>query len=162
LPSDQLAGLAYAFDYEHVDGHDPEAVVAPLRRRLDDWDRYWTPGRHRSLRYERGPGFLRLRDRRPTTAARDVVLDELEADLYLACLTGTTAEAAAAVIARDHEVTIDAAEVRGFFSEMVDARLLFREGDWYLALALPLTPDAEPPDVLGPRWKLSLTTASSV
>jgi ribosomal peptide maturation radical SAM protein 1 len=145
VPARELAGLAYAFDYEHVDGHDPERAVAPLREAVEAWDRCWTPGRHKSLRYERGPGFLRIRDRRPLLPSRDIFLDDVEADLYLACLGGATPSAAAARLARDRDLELDADEVRSFLVQMADARLMLREGDWFLALALPLTPDADPP-----------------
>ena len=145
VPEHELASLAYAFEYEHVDGHDPERVVAPLREAVDAWDRCWTPGRHGSLRYERGPGFLRIRDRRALLPHRDTFLDDVEADLYLACLGGTTPTTAVARLARDRDLELDADEVRSFLVQMADARLMLREGDWFLALALPLTPDADPP-----------------
>ncbi|WP_462186871.1 radical SAM protein, partial [Frankia sp. CcWB2] len=145
VPADELAGLAYAFEYEHVDGHDPEQAVAPLRDAVDAWDRCWTPGRHRSLRYERGPGFLRIRDRRPLLPSRDIFLDDVEAELYLACLDVATPSSAAGRLLRDRDLDLDPDEVRAFLTEMTDARLVFRDGDRFLALALPLTPDADPP-----------------
>lgn len=158
VPLGELPGLAYTLDHDYSSGHDPERAVAPLRPALEEWDKYWTPGRHRSLRYERGPGFLRIRDRRGATANRDILLDDIEAELYLACLTGATPAAALAKVAHERELSIDPVEVRAFFDELTDARLMFREGDWFLALALPLTPDADPPQILGPRWKLSLAS----
>jgi ribosomal peptide maturation radical SAM protein 1 len=160
LPAEQLTDLAYVFDHEYSDGHDPERAVAPLRRALETWDSTWSPGRRQSLRYERGPGYLRIRDRRVTTPPRDLLLDDLEADLYLACSTGTTPTAASRHLASARGVTLHPEEVRRFFDEMTASRLLFREGDWYLALALPLTPDADPPPLPRPRWKLSVAAAS--
>jgi ribosomal peptide maturation radical SAM protein 1 len=156
---DRLDGLAYAFEHEYISGHDPEAAVAPLREALRDWDKWWVPGSYRSLRYERGPAYVRLRDRRTGTPSRDVMLGELEADIYLACLTGATPALVAERIHRDHEVAIDPAEVRGFLNELTGARFLFREGDWFLALALPLTADADPPAVPGPRRTRSVPVA---
>jgi ribosomal peptide maturation radical SAM protein 1 len=143
----ELGGLAYAFDYEYLDGHDPERAVAPLRKALDEWDRVWTPGRQRSLRYERGPGFLRILDRRGG-AHRDIVLGDVEAQLYLACLAGATPDAAVRRLERENHASLGEDEVRGFFVELTGDRLMYREGDRFLALALPLTPDAEPPSHL--------------
>lgn len=157
VPAEDLPGLAYVFEHEYLDGHDPEEAVAPFRRALEEWDRHWTPGSHGSLRYERGPGYLRLRDRRGATPHRDIFLDDIEADLYLACLTGATPAAASALLARERAVSIDAGEVRELLEELTRARLMFREGDWFLALALPLTPDADPPQLLQAAWKLSLS-----
>lgn len=156
---DRLPALAYVFDHDYEDGHDPERAVAPLRRALEHWDKAWSPGKHRSLRYERGPGYLRLRDRRPGLAPRDILLDRLESELYLACRTGATPGAAAAVAEREYDVVLDSDEVRRFLVEMAEARLLFREGDRYLALALPMSPDTDPPPMPAPRWKLSQAPA---
>jgi ribosomal peptide maturation radical SAM protein 1 len=149
VAADELANLAYTFQYEYLDGHDPERAVAPLRGAIDTWDRAWTPGRHRSLRYERGPGFLRIRDRRAGTANRDILLDDVEAKLYLACLAGATPSAAVRLLAADGDVALEPDDVRSFFVELTGHRLMFCEGDQFLALALPLTPDAEPPSHLG-------------
>jgi len=156
----ELADLAYSFDYEYLDGHDAERVVAPLKAAVEEWYAHWIPGRHRSLRYERGPGFLRIRDRRIGTENRDFLFDDVEAELYLACLTGCSPTAAANRVERQRSIQLAPDEVRGFFDELTDARLLFREGDWFLSLALPLTPDADPPAILGPQWKLSLPVMS--
>ena len=153
---DRLPALAYVFDHAYEDGHDPEHVVAPLRRALEHWDRAWSPGKHQSLRYERGPGYLRLRDRRPGLTPRDTLLDRLESELYLACRTVATPEAAAEAVNRQNSVDLDTKEVRRLFVELTESRLLLRDGDRFLALALPLTPDADPPVTRAPKWKLSL------
>jgi ribosomal peptide maturation radical SAM protein 1 len=158
VSADELAGLAYAFEYEYADGHDPEREVAPLRDAVEAWGRCWVPGQQRSLRYERGPGFLRIRDRRPLLPGRDIFLDDLEAELYLACLAGSTPRVAADCVAEDRDVDLDPDEVRSFLIEMTDARLMFREGDRFLSLALPLTPDADPPHNSGPAWKRTLAS----
>jgi ribosomal peptide maturation radical SAM protein 1 len=145
VPDDQLGDLAYAFEYEHADGHDPERAVAPLREAIEAWGRYWVPGNQYSLRYERGPGFVRIRDRRPLLPGRDILLGEIEAELYLACLAGATPRVAAERVSAGRDVSLDPGEVRSFLTEMSGARLMFREDDRFLSLALPLTPDADPP-----------------
>jgi ribosomal peptide maturation radical SAM protein 1 len=155
VASDRLPALAYAFDHDYEDNHDPERTVAPLRRALEHWDKVWSPGKHRSLRYERGPGYLRLRDRRPGLAPRDILLDRVESELYLACRTIATPAAAAAHAKQVYDVDLDTDEVRSFLVELADARLLLRDGDRYLALALPLSPDADPPPSPAPKWKRS-------
>jgi hypothetical protein len=87
------------------------------------------------------------------------MLDEVEAELYLACLAGATPAVAVGQVAREGLSAPDVAEVRTFFDELTELRLMFREDDRFLALALPLTPDAEPP-VMNARWTRSLTAAS--
>jgi ribosomal peptide maturation radical SAM protein 1 len=156
---DELWDLAYAFTFEQLDGHDPEQAVAPLRQAVADWDRAWTPGKARSLRYERGPGFLRIRDRRGGLPNRDIMLDDVEAELYLACLAGTTPAAAVQRLSVAGVSAPEPAEVRAFFEQLAELRLLFCEDDRFLALALPLTPDADPPSMTH-RWTAAQTVAS--
>lgn len=135
-----LESVAYTFDYAHLNGYEPESAVASLRASIDHWNTSWTGGRATSFVYERGPGYLRLIDRRPGLAPRDVILDEAEHLLYLACESGSTPARAiehAGLTGRLRE-----AEVREFFEVLVAERLMMREGNWYLSLALPLTPDA--------------------
>jgi ribosomal peptide maturation radical SAM protein 1 len=151
----RLPDLAYAFEHEYVDGHDPERAVAPVRRALEHWDRSWSPGKHHSLRYERGPGYLRLRERRPGFRSRDIVLEHVEAELYLACRTVATPAGAVATVERVCDIQLGIDEVRRFLVELSEARLVLREGDRFLALALPLNPDADPPAAPAPKWKLS-------
>jgi len=151
----RLPDLAYAFEHDYLDGHDPERAVAPVRRALEHWDRSWSPGKHHSLRYERGPGFLRLRERRPGFRPRDILLDQVEAELYLACRTVATPAAAVAAVERACQVRLGIDEVRRFLVELSEGRLLLREHDRFLALALPLNPDADPPATPATKWKLS-------
>jgi ribosomal peptide maturation radical SAM protein 1 len=159
VDAQRLSQLAYAFDHEYVDGHDPERIVAPVRRALEQWDRSWSPGKHHSLRYERGPDYLRLRERRPGFRSRDILLGQAEAELYLACRTVATPANAAAIVKRALDIELDIDEIRRFFLELVEGRLMIREGERYLALALPLNPDATPPSAPAPKWKLSRAPA---
>lgn len=151
----RLLDLAYVVEHAYRDGYDPERAVAPLRQALAEWDRVWSPGKHASLRYERGPGFLRLIDRRPGLAARDILLDRIEADLYLAARTIATPAAALRRAKTGEKIPLTPDEVGAFFDDLGRERLMLREGNRYLALALPLTPDEDPPFMHTPRWKHS-------
>jgi ribosomal peptide maturation radical SAM protein 1 len=155
----RLPDLAYAFAHEYIDGYDPERAVMPLRHALEHWDRSWSPGKHHSLRYERGPNYLRLFDRRPGFRARDIVLDQVEAELYLACRAAATPAVAAARVAQALDVPLGVDQVRSFLDELIAGRLLFKEGDRYLALALPINPEAAPPAAPTPRWRHSRALA---
>lgn len=155
----RLPDLAYAFEHAYADGYDPERAVEPVRRALEHWDRSWSPGKHHSLRYERGPGYLRLRERRSGFRPRDILLDQVEAELYLACRVVATPAAAAAAVKRTCDVELEIDEVRRFLLELSEARLLLREGNHFLALALPLNPDVAPPSSPAPKWKLSWPSA---
>jgi hypothetical protein len=133
-----LADLAYAFEHRHADGRDPQTYVEPLRRAIATWNRHHAAG-YRSLRYRRGPGFLVIRDRRPGLEAADYTFGEREAQVYLACEDGATPSEAAQK-ARSAEIADISADVaREYLDALVTMRLVYREGDRYLALALPST-----------------------
>jgi len=130
-----LPELAHAFEYRHLDGRDPEAYVGPLRLVIDEWLKNRNAG-YRSLRYRRGPGSLRIIDRRPNLPSRDYSFGQEEARIYLACEDGATpAEVAAKVRTEVSEASIE--EIRDFLNELVGLKLVYEEGGRYLSLALP-------------------------
>jgi len=138
LDDETLNDLAYAFEYRHLDGRQPEAYGAPMARAIEAWRAGW-PASYRSLRYRRGPDFLSIQDRRPGREFADYTFGSNEAAIYLACDEGATAaEACAAVHAADG-ADIDVDEAEEFLRHMVELRLMYTEKKRYLALALPAT-----------------------
>jgi ribosomal peptide maturation radical SAM protein 1 len=136
LPRSTLRDLAYCFEARFVDGHDAEQYVSPCRRVIDNWHRAW-PASVGTLSYRRGPGFLTISDRRPGFPARDQTLDELESAMYLACDSGGTAARVAAQLQRTplgRGVGVD--RVAAVLDKLTEWRLMYREDDRYLSLAL--------------------------
>ena len=134
-----LGDLAHWFTHAYADGRDPEQYIGPIRRLVDEWNDGYARG-FRSLQYRRGPDFLRISDRRPNLPARDYTLGEREARIYLACEDGATpAEVGRALVAEGAD-DVDEDEIREFLDELVASRLVYRERDRYLALALPPRP----------------------
>ena len=131
-----LMDLAYTFEYRHLDGRDPETYVAPLRRAIDTW-RANSSRSFRTLRYRRGPGFLVVHDRRPDLELADYSFEEREAQLYLACEDGATAEEACASLRATGTTDVDEDDVEAFLDELVGLRLVYEKNGRYLALALP-------------------------
>jgi ribosomal peptide maturation radical SAM protein 1 len=131
-----LNDLAYSFQYAHADGRDPDAYVAPLRRAIEEW-RSAHPSGYRTLRYRRGAGFLLVQDGRPHSERANYTFDEREAALYLACADGATPAEARDIMRSAGGPALAVDEIRGFLDELTRARLVFAEGDRYLALALP-------------------------
>jgi ribosomal peptide maturation radical SAM protein 1 len=131
-----LMDVAYGFEYRHVDGRVPETYVAPLRREIEAWRANLSTS-YRTLRYRRGPGFLVIQDRRPNLERADYSFDEAEAQLYLACADGATADGACATLRATGATDIEVADVEQFLDDLVDLRLVYEEAGRYLALALP-------------------------
>jgi ribosomal peptide maturation radical SAM protein 1 len=137
-----LMDLAYVFEYRHVDGRIPDTYAAPLLREIEAW-RANASTSYRSLRYRRGPGFLVIQDRRSNLERADYSFDEAEAQIYLACEDGASADNACAALRAAGTTDLDVADVEQFLDELVDLRLVYEEAGRYLALALPTNlPDA--------------------
>ena len=151
-----LQQIAYAFEFEYLDGRDPELYVAGLRRLVTEWKAAHAAGR-KQLSYRRGPGFLRITDRRANTPPAEYTLDGTEALIYEACDAGARPAAIASALDTTLEEPPSAAEIAEFLDELVDLRLVYRERDRYLALAtaertrdhrMPLVADEDPMDGL--------------
>lgn len=143
LDAPTLMQLASIFEYRHADGRDPERYVESARQAIERWQAGRATG-FRSLRYRRGPGFLVIRDRRPNLESADYTFDEVEARIYLACDDGATPAAAleAARAAGATDLSVD--DVREFLDGLVESRLVYREDDRYLSLALSASLLEEP------------------
>jgi len=131
-----LTDLAYCFEYRHSDGRDPAAYVRPLREVVEAWQasRETALG---SLRYRRGRRSLTITDRRPGVPACEYRLRAVEAAAYLACEDGASFSEIETTVRAAGFGGVSSAELQEFFDELTAARLIHRDGDQYLALALP-------------------------
>ena len=138
VDDEALNDLAYAFEYRHLDGRQPETYGAPMARAIEAWRAGW-PASYRSLRYRRGPDFLSIHDRRPGQDCADHTFGRNEAAIYLACEDGATAAEACARVQASDGTEIDVDEAEEFLRHLVGLRLMYAEKKRYLALALPAT-----------------------
>jgi hypothetical protein len=136
VSSEALTNLAYEFEYRYLDGRDPEAYVSDLRDAVEEWRSFSKEGPG-SLYYRRGPGFLRVEDRRAGLEAADYRFDGIEEKIYLACDSGATADQLSTRFKADGEEDLDAKEIEEFLDDLVKARLMYREGNCFLSLAIP-------------------------
>lgn len=130
-----LRNLVYDFEHRYVDGRDPSAYTGKLGAAIKQW-RDVAANAYRSLSYRRGPGFLVVSDRRPGFEESDYQFDGVEAEIYLACDAGTTPERIRAQLAATDEDAPDVEEIREFLDELVDSKVMYREGNSYLSLAV--------------------------
>jgi ribosomal peptide maturation radical SAM protein 1 len=136
VSSEALNNLAYDFEHRYLDGRDPDTYVGGVRDAVDKWRQFnkEDPG---YLCYRHGPGFLKVEDRRAGLEAADYRFDGIEEKIYLACDAGATADQLSAQFAVEGE-DLDAEEIEDFLNDLVEARLMYREGDCFLSLAIPI------------------------
>lgn len=139
-PCDEKArtDLAYIFDYTHEDGRNPNHYVTKLRAQVDYWKNEFSVDR--VLEWRRGPGFLLIRDRRPGLDKYDYSLADTEARIYLACDEGATAMDVWKILRAEGNTAVSVEEVEDFLDEMTAARLMYKEDELYLSLAVPMNP----------------------
>ena len=137
VSSEALSNLAYDFQHSYLDGRDPETYVNGLRDAVDRWRQFSKDGPG-YLCYRRGPGFLSVEDRRAGLEAANYRLDGIEGKIYLACDAGATADHLSTRFAVDGDEELDAKEIEEFLDDLVQARLMYREGNSFLALAIPV------------------------
>jgi len=141
-PCDEKArtDLAYIFDYAHEDGRQLADYMTKLSEQMDYWKNEFRTDR--VLEWRRGPGFLLIRDRRPGLDKYDYSLADIEARIYLACDEGATASYVWKLLRAEGHTAVSAEEVEDFLDEMTEARLMYKEDDLYLSLAVPMNPRA--------------------
>ena len=133
-----LHNLVYDFEARHLDGRDPATYTGPLGEAVKKWQDASKVGLG-SLHYRRGPGFLVVTDRRPGLENADYRFDDVEANVYLGCDAGATPEQIRERLLKSIADAPSVEEIRLFLDGLVDSRLMYREGNLYLSLAIAST-----------------------
>jgi ribosomal peptide maturation radical SAM protein 1 len=137
VSSEALNNLAYEFDHRYLDGRKPDTYVAGLGDAVERWRKFSEDGPG-YLCYRRGPGFLSVQDRRAGLEAADYRFDGIEEKIYLACDAGATADQLSTQLAMEGDEELDAQEIEEYLDDLVQARLMYREGNRFLSLAIPV------------------------
>jgi len=137
VSSKALSNLAYDFEHRYLDGCDPETYVTGLTDAVEQWRQFSKDGPG-YLCYRRGPGFLSVEDRRAGLEAADYRFDGIEGKIYLACDAGATVDYLSTQFAVSGDEELDAQEIEEFLDDLVQARLMYREGNCFLSLAIPV------------------------
>jgi len=139
---DALRNIAYEFGHRYKDGRDPETYTEKMREAVRRW-RERSPAGVNSLFYRCGPGFVTVYDRRPGFEAADYRLEGAEAKIYLGCDGGATPDALCRNVTDDRNEPFGVGEIEEFLNELVESRLVYREGKRFLSLAIAARGDAK-------------------
>ena len=130
--------LKWSAEKGHRGGVELNAYVGQLREQVDAWIEAYQKEQS-TLRYMRGPGFLKILDRRAGLENSDYMLDELHSQIYLAFEDGASIEEAMAALSNEG-LAVERRQIEDMLAEFLEARLMFEEGARYLAVALPTNP----------------------
>ncbi|MDP9111968.1 MAG: RiPP maturation radical SAM C-methyltransferase, partial [Candidatus Eremiobacteraeota bacterium] len=133
LPAVDLAGLAYYFTFDYSIERNVAAYTAPLEAALVEWRARWKASELISVDYG---DYLLIADWRAKTG-RSTVLAALDRTLYLRC-DEVCGMRRLLEIARAYGEPLTVPELEQRLSPLIDAGLLLREGDTFLALAIGL------------------------
>ncbi len=136
FPERALADIAYTFTCDCAHGFEPPDVADTLEREVSQWRSESHLGELRVVNDR--DGKTTLRDSRPAAVARTVELDALASLVYRACddIGERSALEAQAVTALPGGVDVHDA-VEATLASLVERRLMVRDGERYLSLALP-------------------------
>jgi hypothetical protein len=97
-----------------------------------------------------------VEDRRAGLEAANYRFDGIEEKIYLACDAGATADHLSTQFAMDGDEELDAQEIEEYLDDLVQARLMYREGNSFLSLAIPVRMAPTPSEA---SWETDATTA---
>ncbi|MDX2041384.1 MAG: RiPP maturation radical SAM C-methyltransferase [Acidobacteriota bacterium] len=136
LPPEAVANLAYYFTFEYAEPRDVESYVRPVAEEVARWKQAYETS---DLFMLEQSGRLLLWDSRPTAKRRLTALTDKEKFLYLACDQVSTARQIADAWSKHSGWPFNQAnleDIRQTLDEFVEAGLMLRQGDSYLALAV--------------------------
>ena len=128
-----LERVAYFFDYE-LDGGLPDGAYEDVRRAAADWSGAWRADKLPVLKYWSAPGFIQIYDERHRGQGGTYTFEDTLADLYLACCNRPIT---ATAVCRKLNMDLSAEAIQEVFEEFAKRGLMFLDGPFALALALP-------------------------
>jgi ribosomal peptide maturation radical SAM protein 1 len=128
-----LDRVAYFFDYE-LAGALLDSVYADLHVQVESWSQAWRAGPPPPLTYWSAPHFVQIYDGRRQGHEGTYTFEGPLADLYVAC---SDRPITAAAVRERLEDALPVEDVVAMFDELAQRGLLFLDGSFALALALP-------------------------
>jgi ribosomal peptide maturation radical SAM protein 1 len=131
----ELKKIATFFDYEHVDGRDPSVYINKVKKELKKWKSKW-PASKEMLSYYCTKEKVTIIDKRIHLTPSIYKLDPLESYIYKQCFDIISLDK----LAQNEKLTsvgLEIEDIEQFCRSLIDKRLMYREGNQLLALAVP-------------------------
>lgn len=143
FPEENLARLAYYFDFDYADGRQPERYTQPLNQAIEIWYDRSHDGTLISLTSD---GRLNLYDTRPSAKQREMVLEGAAKVIYEYCDQGRTLPSIMQHLIKKKEAftsSTDRNSVMKLLDSWIQARVMVQADNRYLSLAIPLSEPAQ-------------------
>lgn len=134
LSSEQIFNLAYFFQYEYEDGRQPQKYVEQTLKKIEQWKS--GNGGELVKYYGENPELL-LMDTRPTRRHSQIALNGIQREIYDYCDIKKSFREIMEFLNSCYKITPDdELWVQQFLKQMLDWRLMIRENEYYLNLAI--------------------------
>jgi len=131
-----LADLAYYYEFSFGDNLEPAQYIGPVLQHLKDWST--VASRQGQLRAVYADGDLTLEDSREDTGSRSLKLSNWQSRLYEFCDQARSLTMIESWRSQHHpEIASD--ELDSFLERLVTSRLMVRDRDQYLSVAVIAT-----------------------
>lgn len=134
---DSLAKLAYYFEFDYVDGRDPDSYMDATRAAVDHWK---SASENRSMTFTDCDGLLEISDSRSVAVRQLSIIERADRELYLYCHASRSDNDLLAKFGPDVRTTLE---------RLVSDRLMIELDGRYLSLAVRVqAPNTTVPEAL--------------
>jgi ribosomal peptide maturation radical SAM protein 1 len=148
LQEQDLQKMAYHFDFDYVDGRNPDAYTKELEQRLIYWKNLWIKddGNNNrrlspSLNTARIGDAIMINDTRPSSIQRFHLLANEEAKVFELCETMHNFNSIFIRVKEEYP-TITEEGLRHVLLSLIDKKVMICDNKRYLSLAIALTPSS--------------------
>jgi len=136
------AKVAYFFDYEFENGL-PDSSYEQIAHAAAMWQEAWHRVPRPRLIYRSSPGFLQIEDQRACGELSTYTLTGQLATLYAAC---SDSPVGLSKLLRSNEMSWSESKCEDALNELCRQRLMMRDGELFLSLAVPNRVELLPPE----------------
>jgi len=135
---DLFSKFAYTFDYEHLQEGISFEPLMRIKTFINSWRRNYKP---HSLYVKRGYNCIHIYDQRFNTSPKRVTLKGERKEIYLYCDMICGLQQIKKHLEDKFQRAYSEASVNELLQELIELKLMYRERDRYLSLAIPFSPD---------------------
>jgi ribosomal peptide maturation radical SAM protein 1 len=133
FPKSELADIAYYYEFSFGDNFETNRYLDEILQHLEDWST--VAGRNGQLRAVPSEQELIIEDSRQPGGGPPVKLSPWQSSLYEFCDQVRSLKMISAWLSRNYP-DISASELEGFLTRLVDSKLMVKDQDQYLSLAI--------------------------